>query len=693
LRVGRRILQLAFCLKRFEQGFLKNLMKKPTPLLAMILMSCVVVIAGASLFEIVSPDLFWHLKMGEDLLSRGLNPFVDHYSFTLPGAPIRYLGWLFQVVISLFFRLSGFIGIDVFRFINWSVGLFLLNHLFQRQKIDIWLRATGFSFFLFVAVFHSEPRPDLLSLTLEILTILLMSEWAKSRSWKLSGIIGIILIFWTNYHSSVTIGYVIVGAFLIDRGLLALLTKETKDLKFTIISSLLFAGAGVLNHDFIHPLIAQSQASPRWIEFITEYRTRSFDQLEFPLKIYWILIVFALPGLFIGRYWAGLIAVGVLAFKSWSMSKLFPHLIVVTLPFVLAGLQVYLNIFVFRNMKTLTHIARAGLIILFAYGFSYDCFYTFIKPLHPLRAGYDENFFPVDVMGYMKNKNLRGNIFNEYADGGFILFNASPQLSVYIDGRTSILYPIEFYEHYIQVATDPLALAAEADKFNIKYILGKKERPGELIDSAIDSRHFELDYFGKNSALLARHNGRFPKTTHVFLHPECLREGDLQGFEEERRLANETLPPHSTLVSFLGLISEYETTKDKITLFSNPHSDWISSSYVSRLAAVLAGRQKEYKAQYYYLSSIMNPNQDDKINRAELDCLINQCEHAEDILTTVTKGGLRDDHIYRAVKILDEIKAKRGFKIFTEERVAKSRAHIQKYIDNHTEPVKPNWCN
>jgi hypothetical protein len=66
-----------------------------------------VIFLYASYSPFVSYDAYWHLKMGEDLLTKGLSPRVDHYSFTFPNQPISSIPYFFQVVLSLFVSAFG----------------------------------------------------------------------------------------------------------------------------------------------------------------------------------------------------------------------------------------------------------------------------------------------------------------------------------------------------------------------------------------------------------------------------------------------------------------------------------------------------------------------------------------------------------------------------------------------------------
>src|SRR5438128_3624188 len=60
-------------------------------------------------------DLFFHLKLGDEILARGAIPFRNLFSFTYPDAPDPDLAWAFQVLMSLLYRAGGFAAIVLFK--------------------------------------------------------------------------------------------------------------------------------------------------------------------------------------------------------------------------------------------------------------------------------------------------------------------------------------------------------------------------------------------------------------------------------------------------------------------------------------------------------------------------------------------------------------------------------------------------
>ena len=137
---------------------------------------------GVSIFEVRSPDLYWHIKMGSDWIFKGLSPFVDHYSYTMPGKPIVYVAWGFQVIISLLYTAFGFAGVGLYRVVAFSLTLFLLERTMARWGVAGGVRLFALATCLVGFILHSEPRPELASLPFEALFVGLFLKWRDKRS-------------------------------------------------------------------------------------------------------------------------------------------------------------------------------------------------------------------------------------------------------------------------------------------------------------------------------------------------------------------------------------------------------------------------------------------------------------------------------------------------------------------------------
>jgi hypothetical protein len=620
-------------------------------------MASTILIICASVFEIRSPDLFWHIRMGLDFINNGLSPFADHYSFTMPNAPIRDLAFLFQVFIGFLFKIFGLNGVSVYRLLAFGGGFVFLILILKRQAAPLVIQILCFALYVHLIIYRNEPRPEIFSFSLELLTIFILNLWSKERRYQLMAALALLLVFWTNFHLTSLFGFIIVGAFVIEQFVLTLQKKTFADLKFLGVFTALLMGVGFLDHDLTHPFIAQAHLSPLWEKYITEYDVRSFSQFDIVIKISVLLALLSIPALFRLRRCAGLVLISVLGFKLFAMYKLFPHFGVITLPWVAEAFHYY-----YENAKKkwAPLYCKGFAVLLVAIGltvFSINIYYVFIKPIHPKNGGLDHNYYPLDTAAYMQQTGIKGRVINQYDLGGFLIFSNAPDISVYIDGRTSILYPIELYERFFEAQTHNEELLKETEKYDVHYLVARSELPGELLDTGLATRRFKIDYFGLSTALLTDRDAHFSETSKIFVQPQCFDEKQTQILEKERDMALKILNPITPLSQFLELLHIYTARSNTAELFRTPHLEWTSSSYVARLAAELARRNKQPLAQLFYLNSIKKPSASDRVARAALMCDLAKCANAENEIALATKLHLSDRELYIVWDLLKKISA------------------------------------
>src|SRR5215475_1422525 len=70
-----------------------------------------VFLVGEVFYEVrrffVDPDVWWHIKVGQDILHSHRWPTVDPYSFTAANSPWIAYEWLGEVALALVARLGG----------------------------------------------------------------------------------------------------------------------------------------------------------------------------------------------------------------------------------------------------------------------------------------------------------------------------------------------------------------------------------------------------------------------------------------------------------------------------------------------------------------------------------------------------------------------------------------------------------
>ena len=181
----------------------------------------VVVLCAATLFVTAmrapaSYDAFWHLQMGKDWIENGLSPWADHYSFTFRGSEISAPPVAFQALLYGLVDAFGEYG----GFFVYKLGAFLL----ALAMMMLWLRrirAPTLAWCLvlplltFLLQLRVIARPELISYSLAILAMVLYQRARTELSFRAMAPIALLLLAWTNYHSSF-IAYVVFFGLFVD---------------------------------------------------------------------------------------------------------------------------------------------------------------------------------------------------------------------------------------------------------------------------------------------------------------------------------------------------------------------------------------------------------------------------------------------------------------------------------------------
>ena len=84
-----------------------------------------------------------------------------------------------------------------------------------------------------------------------------------------------------------------------------------------------------------------------------------------------------------------------------------------------------------------------------------------------------ETSYPDKLVDFIKKNDLQGNIFNQYAWGGFLIWEL-PDKKVFIDGRMDV-YKKKISEPYVTVLNLKAGWEKIIEEYSIKLILVKKD--------------------------------------------------------------------------------------------------------------------------------------------------------------------------------------------------------------------------
>src|ERR1700722_10631882 len=164
---------------------------------------------GMAARNVTDPDLWWHLKAGQDIDEHKSVPHVDPFSFTRAGAPWVAHEWLTDLFLYQAQRLVGWAGLILLFAAIITAAFFLL-----------YLRCGPLSYIAgvfticgaFATITLWGVRPQILSLLLTSVWLLILERSEhdpKLLWWTLP-----LTLLWVNLHAGFALGLAISGIFL-----------------------------------------------------------------------------------------------------------------------------------------------------------------------------------------------------------------------------------------------------------------------------------------------------------------------------------------------------------------------------------------------------------------------------------------------------------------------------------------------
>lgn len=647
----------------------------------------------------LAPDFYWHLKTGLDLVEAGKSAFVDHYSYSFPGEPLAFATPIFDVTLALFYKLgAGAFGVQTFLFLIFCGALVIFSKTMSRMQVPMHLQLLGMLGLSMTFRIRYEPRPEMFGFLFIGLMLYLYFLVDRTEKSQLSRRIYIpyvlLLLLWTNVHTSSILGYAIGAALF-----LKIAIRQFED-KSDRASWMLWSGAGVaslvvgfFNRSFENILLHVFLPKEGTLDNeIAEFQPIDFELIGLPLQAVLILSLVGI-GLSIKRKRiadAFLVAVFLMyAFNMRRMLGLFP---LVAMPFLIEHFN-----WIFVQAKAhakrslaLSLYALGPILLLVAVGPYLVASAATSTKLYTVSISDEQQ--PREIVTYMKEKDLKGRIRNEYVSGGYLLLNLSEENKIFIDGRANVLYPPSFVRDYMKASYNSLAFRAEQEKYPADFVIARSTVPGALLDTALESQEFELLYFGERHALLSRaKQGRYKLVSKAFPHPECLDQSVLPRLKQEFEFAKAEHAANSPVIEFLETAIEY-FEKGDLRYFHGQSMPRTGSEHVLRLIAHLAEKSGKPALAYFYMSAIPDSRRDDRLFMARLACQHNACLGVEAMLDGFSIERAPAYDLADAAALLQEAHRKSPAVLFPPDRMKLLEERLAKEAAEVGVAKRPNWC-
>ncbi len=415
-------------------------------------------------------DFWWHIATGRYIVETGHLPYTDPFSFTsaLPENNNFYPEreqfiltqyWLAQILMYFLYQVFGPAGIIILRgFLLLSVMYLIYRSLKSRGAIPyvIYLALVLAAYNL---IRFSGDRPVLFTITLTAACFVIIDDYMHRRS-RLFYLLPVLMLLWANLHGGFIVGVAMILAFMTTELVKVVMGRSAfsnKEKKIFFIVSLISIGASCLNpNGFLAFQIALSSKYAPFYEGIEEYASPFFlarNQLMpadygffvalllFPLILILrnrkfnvthliLLLAFAVAGCSAGRYtvYFGVIASLVLGNELSLWLKEHGE------KFLLERKS--LNIAISSIMLVSSALYCWGMV-------------------NPNVLNMRESRWTVSkkAADFIEKNNIKGNVLNDMANGGYFAWRLYPRLKNFIDTR-GLNYTVMREYSWIATATE-----------------------------------------------------------------------------------------------------------------------------------------------------------------------------------------------------------------------------------------------
>jgi hypothetical protein len=447
--------------------------------------------------NIADPDLWWHLRNAQSLLTSGHFSVLDSYSYTATGATVLPTEWLAGLAYYAAYQWAGLSAVFLLVFVLCTaiaLGVFRLSYLASHDVKNSFVVAVGGTVLAAISI----GARTLLFGWLYLVGLLLILEAARRGGWKWLGLVPPLFCLWVNTHGSWPMGMVVFGIFIAS-GLVegswghAYATHwsgaQLRKLLITAGASAMAVFVNPCGYRLVfYPFEAMFGVNSG-VGYVEEFASIDFHTPWGKVALVLILGTLLIAVFSRERWRLDEVAITMLAL-CYSLTYIrFMYLAGILLPPIFAK-RVKLMSPYDRNSDQRRNNAVALAILL--------CLFIASVPRHSRYQ--NPATYPVGAVAYMKTNGIHGRVFHEYVWGGYLIWH-TPESKVFIDGRWDPYAATGVCKDY-WAAVSGESPQAVLDKYQVEYVLMPPDSP--LVKFLKNGPGWAVRYSDQTSVLLQR---------------------------------------------------------------------------------------------------------------------------------------------------------------------------------------------
>ncbi|MGC1965958.1 MAG: hypothetical protein WA673_05825 [Candidatus Acidiferrales bacterium] len=422
----------------------------------------------------VDPDLWWHIKTGELILSTHRWATTDPYSYTAKGMPWMSCEWLGDVVFAAVYRISGLRGLQALLVVLASAVILALYAFATLRSRNSKAGFVAAAVLLALANASFNVRPQMMGYLFLILTLIALERFRQGKQ-RAVWMLPILFMIWINSHGSWIIGlgvvalYIACGLVSFQLGSLEAQRWSTSE-RMRLEAVLMLSLAAIM----VTPYGVRLAAYP--FAVASSYPIAIANILE------WQVMPFNLVG---GKIFLGLVLgffLAQMAFRfSWRIYEILlfvfsTAMACIHVRFVLLFVPFFAPLFVTvlaqwvpgydrsKDKYLLNFALMAGIMIAMVHYF-------------PSKTDMEKKVadqFPVHALEYVRLHPVPGPMFDSYGFGGYMIFSG---YKTFIDGRGELFEEVGVFGDYMHITMLKPGAMKVLGAYGIQSCLMQRDEP------------------------------------------------------------------------------------------------------------------------------------------------------------------------------------------------------------------------
>jgi hypothetical protein len=483
-----------------------------------------VVLLGIFIFVNTHPirphDFWWHIKIGQEIVTTGKIPTVDVFSYTEAGQsyPSYQMYWLMEIFLFEFYKLGG-AAFVVFAFSLIITAAYSLLFWICLGVSNSWrMAAFGVLFAAALGLNDWNVRPQGITFLIASLYLLAIYQYNHGLRWTWLIVLPLGMLVWANSHGTFVIGIAIIGIWwgqiVWDAIRKRMATKQPLDRRSMLIPSIFLVitaltclanprGWGIIN--YVLTLTGNSAVQ----NLVTEWAPPSFNSILgtiFFLGLLGTAIILALspkrPNFF------QLISFLVFSILGLKTSRGIVWFGIVMAPIMIDHLSAIVHQYWKSKQNSTSGEGSRTLNIIFAIlivgmGVLSLPWFKSILPLPAAKAGLISSETPVRATEFLLEEKLPKNLFNAMSFGSYLIWAAVPEYQVFVDSRID-LFSAEIWMDYLNISNANGNWQGLLDQYEVNTLMLSPTEQPKLIKAVQESVIWQEVYQNQNAILFIR---------------------------------------------------------------------------------------------------------------------------------------------------------------------------------------------